>query len=753
MSSFARILIDRSEGRELDYSIPEHLQDQVSVGDRVVVMLRNRRAVGTILALLTRSCVPGIKPIEGLVGGETTLPLVMMRLAEWMADYYCAPMASVMRTMLPPMLRGEKITGRKVRMASLLKTPSSEDLDSIGKGAPKQRAILELLGKSGVSLPLAVPEMLRACDASDSSLKALVRGGWIGVTEVRVIGLPGDGEEVLPSRIPSLNPDQESVVDELYEAIGALEGGEEAPLPFLLHGVTGSGKTEVYLRALDCVLKSGKSALVLVPEIALTPQTVERFRSRFENVEHGEKHGARVAVLHSHLTDAERREEWMRLQRGEARIAIGARSAVFAPIKDLGIIIVDEEHENTYKQEETPRYHARDVAVMRGRLEGCPVILGSATPSVESYRNVKSGKYRLLELPRRADGQIMPLIRVVDLRLQGKRAKVEGGLSAPLQMGITKRLELGQQTILFLNRRGFSTAMLCQQCGHVCRCPNCSLSLTLHRADNRLACHLCGHGAKPPARCPECKDPGIQHSGIGTQRVEESVRKYFPSARIARMDADTMTRKGSYAEVLGKFRARQIDILIGTQMIAKGLDFPNVTLVGIINADIGLHSPDFRAGERTFQLLTQVAGRAGRGVTEGEVIVQTFSPASPSIQHARHHDYAGFYDQEISFREAFRHPPFTRMLLVQVRGVSQERASFAADSLARTFRDKAPGSIEVSEAAPAPLERAHGQYRFHVTLKSTSGAALGKLARDVMAATKLPEGVIMTLDVDPYSMM
>ena len=381
------------------------------------------------------------------------------------------------------------------------------------------------------------------------------------------------------------------------------------------------------------------------------------------------------------------------------------------------------------------------------------MILGSATPSVESYRNVKSGKYRLLELPRRADGQIMPLIRVVDLRLQGKRAKVEGGLSAPLQMGITKRLELGQQTILFLNRRGFSTAMLCQQCGHVCRCPNCSLSLTLHRADNRLACHLCGHAAKPPARCPECKDPGIQHSGIGTQRVEESVRKYFPSARIARMDADTMTRKGSYAEVLGKFRARQIDILIGTQMIAKGLDFPNVTLVGIINADIGLHSPDFRAGERTFQLLTQVAGRAGRGETEGEVIVQTFSPASPSIQHARHHDYAGFYDQEISFREAFRHPPFTRMLLVQVRGVSQERASFAADSLARTFRDKATGSIEVSEAAPAPLERAHGQYRFHVTLKSTSGAALGKLARDVMAATKLPEGVIMTLDVDPYSMM
>jgi len=498
------------------------------------------------------------------------------------------------------------------------------------------------------------------------------------------------------------------------------------------------------------VLESGKSALVLVPEIALTPQTVERFRSRFD---HSGDAGARVAVLHSHLTDAERREEWIRLQRGEARIAIGARSAIFAPLSNLGIITVDEEHENTYKQEETPRYHARDVAVMRARLEGCPVVLGSATPSVESYRNALAGKYTLLQLPRRADNQIMPLIRVVDLRLQGKRAKLEGGLSAPLQMAVTKRLELGQQTILFLNRRGFSTSMLCQQCGHVCRCPNCSLSLTLHRADNRLACHLCGHAAKPPSRCPECRDPGIQHAGIGTQRVEETIRKFFPTARIARMDADTMTRKGSYGEVLGKFRARQIDILIGTQMIAKGLDFPNVTLVGIINADIGLHSPDFRAGERTFQLLTQVAGRAGRGETEGEVIVQTFSPASPSIQHARHHDYAGFYEQEISFREAFRHPPFTRMLLLQIRGASLETTAAAAEAVSRELRASAPPAVEVSEAAPAPLERAHGQYRYHVALKSVSGSALGRLVRESGLADLLPAGVILTMDVDPYSLM
>ena len=371
---------------------------------------------------------------------------------------------------------------------------------------------------------------------------------------------------------------------------------------------------------------------------------------------------------------------------------------------------------------------------------------------MESYRNAKLGKYLLLELPRRADGQRMPLIRVVDLRLQGKRSKSDGGLSAPLQMGISKRLELGQQTILFLNRRGFSTSLLCQQCGHVCQCPNCSLSLTLHRSDNRLACHLCGHQAKPPSVCPECRDPGIQHAGIGTQKVEESVRKFFSEARIARMDADTMTKKGSYREVLGKFRARKIDILIGTQMIAKGLDFPNVTLVGIINADIGLHAPDFRAGERTFQLLTQVAGRAGRGETEGEVIVQTFSPSSPSVQYARHHDFEGFFEQEISFRKAFHHPPFSRLLLIQVRGVSRGQALLSAQAVARAAAGIAPPSVQVSEVASAPLERAHGQYRFHVTLKSVSGSLLGKLARDVAGSLRLPEGIVMTMDVDPYSL-
>lgn len=743
MPPFVRVLVDRSEGRELDYSLPPEFRGSVAVGSRVIVLVRNRRTLGTVLELLMHSSAPGIRPIAGVVESESSASEALMMLGRWMADYYCAPRSSVMRSILPPTVRGESIPGRKIRFAQLTRKPGSVELEVLARKAPRQAALLAMLTGSGE--PMTVPDLLTVSGASPGSLKSLAEAGWIAFSERRAGFSSGSGAKILPGKIPALNPDQKRVVDAVLESLV-----EENPRPFLLHGVTGSGKTEVYLRILARVLETGKSAIVLVPEISLTPQTVERFRSRFD---HAGGSGVGVAVLHSHLSEAERREEWLRLQRGEARIAIGARSAVFAPLSRLGLVIVDEEHETTYKQEEAPRYHARDVAVMRGRIEGCPVLLGSATPSVESYRNALGGKYRLLELPSRADGQVMPLIRVVDLRLQGKRAKTEGGISAPLQMAITKRLQLGQQTILFLNRRGFATAMLCEPCGHVCRCPNCSLAMTFHRSAERLACHLCGHSTPPPCRCPECGDPGIRLSGIGTQRVEESILRAFPSARVARMDADTMTRRGSYEDVLGKFRARQIDILVGTQMIAKGLDFPNVTLVGIINADVGLHSPDFRAGERTFQLLTQVAGRAGRGETEGEVIVQTFSPGSPALQHARHHDFTGFYEQEIVFREAFRHPPFSRMLLVRIRCASRERAAASAVRVSSWLKKKAPASVEVSEAAPAPLEKSHGRYRYHVMMKGSSGTQLGLLGRQLCSDLALPEDVVMTLDVDPCSMM
>ena len=438
------------------------------------------------------------------------------------------------------------------------------------------------------------------------------------------------------------------------------------PSVFLLHGVTGSGKTEIYLQALAHALEQGQGAIVLVPEISLTPQTVERFKARFSSG----KLQTLVAVLHSHLSAGERHDEWHKIRQGRARIVIGARSAIFAPVEPLGLIIVDEEHEHTYKQEEAPRYHARDVAIMRGQMENAVVVLGSATPSLESYYNCKQGKYTLLELPERVDDQKMPHVRVVDMRQAARKEKGTPIFSPQLKEAITQRLERGEQTILFLNRRGYSTSLQCPKCGLRCEMPELQprAHVPSHRTKAFLP-HLRSRREKVPSVCPnpKCKNPAIRFAGTGTQKVEETLAKLFPNARVRRMDADTMKRKDDYRKTLGDFRAGKIDILVGTQMIAKGLHFPNVTLVGIIYADLALHQPDFRAGERTFQLLTQVAGRAGRGDVEGEVFVQAFAPFHPAIQYARRHDFTGFYEQEIEFREQLKYPPVSRVALAHTQ--------------------------------------------------------------------------------------
>ena len=450
---------------------------------------------------------------------------------------------------------------------------------------------------------------------------------------------------------------------------------------FLLHGVTGSGKTEVYLQAIAHALEHGKGAIVLVPEISLTPQTVERFKARFS----AGPLQTLVAVLHSHLSTGERHDEWHKIRQGRARIAIGARSAIFAPIDPLGLIIVDEEHEHTYKQEEAPRYHARDVAIMRGQMEGATILLGSATPSLESYYNSKKGKYTLLELPERADDKKMPVVRIVDMRQTMRRGKIIPIFSPQLKDAIGLRLERNEQVILFLNRRGYSTSLQCPRCGYVAGCPNCSVSLTYHRQDQKLCCHICGHTERVPAICPDeaCRNPEIRYSGLGTQKVEETLGKLFPHARTVRMDSDALKRKDDFRRILSDFRVGKIDILLGTQMIAKGLHFPNVTLVGIIYADLALHQPDFRAGERTFQLLTQVSGRAGRGDVEGEVFVQAFTPFHPSIQFARRHDFVGFYEQELEFREQLKYPPVSRVALLTLKGRNEEKVKFSAEHVRR----------------------------------------------------------------------
>jgi primosomal protein N' (replication factor Y) len=548
---------------------------------------------------------------------------------------------------------------------------------------------------------------------------------------------------------------------------------QDASSTFLLHGVTGSGKTEVYLQAIAHTLEQGKGAIVLVPEIALTPQTVERFKARFSSG----KWQTLVAVLHSHLSSGERHDEWHKIRQGRARIVIGARSAIFAPVDPLGLIIVDEEHEHTYKQEESPRYHARDVAIMRGQMEGAPVVLGSATPSLETYFNCRKGKYTLLELPERVDDQKMPQVRVVDMRQAARKDKGTPIFSPQLKEAVTQRLERGEQTILFLNRRGYSTSLQCPKCGHVCGCPNCSISLTYHRLEQKLACHICGHSERVPSVCPNesCKNPAIRFAGTGTQKVEETLAKLFPHARTKRMDADTMKRKDDYRQILGDFRVGKIDILVGTQMIAKGLHFPNVTLVGIIFADLALHQPDFRAGERTFQLLTQVAGRAGRGDIEGEVVVQAFTPFHPAIQFARRHDFQGFYEQETEFREQLKYPPFSRVALLTLKGRNEEKVKFSAEHLKKVLestihglkskvqspKSKADATLDIGHwtldlviagPAPAPLLRAETFYRYQIMLRTQRMSALSRELAKIIESLQLPDEVMLTVDIDPVNL-
>jgi primosomal protein N' (replication factor Y) len=616
-----------------------------------------------------------------------------------------------------------------------------DKIDNLRKRAPRQAELLEAIAK--LEKPMPAAQLLRKTSFDNQTLRALAKRGLIELREEAVARDPHADEEFIATTNLEVNAEQALALNKITDALAAPETAK----PILLHGVTGSGKTEIYLQAIRIAIECGKSAIVLVPEISLTPQTVERFKSRFAGAHEV------VAVLHSHLSEGERHDEWHKIHSGRARIVIGARSAVFAPLKELGLIIVDEEHETTYKQEEAPRYHARDVAVVRAKIEKCAVVLGSATPSLESYYNATTGKYELLALTQRVDHQRMPLMRIVDLRQERRKEKIAPILSEKLSQAIADRLEKREQTILFLNRRGFSTSLLCSNCGEARNCPNCSVALTFHRHMARLSCHLCGHTAAVPKKCPECGKDALIYAGFGTEKVESTVSHLFPKANVRRMDADSMTRKEAYRETLRNFRTGKIDILVGTQMIAKGLHFPNVTLVGIINADLALHLPDFRAGERTFQLLTQVAGRAGRGETAGEVFVQTYTPFSPSIQFARHHDFAGYFEQELEFRERCDFPPFKHAILITVRSTHEGRAKLSAETLVRRLSESLGSEFILGDATPAPLEKLQGQFRFHILLRGEAIMRLSRLVRETLEKLPLPEDVVATVDVDPYQLL
>jgi primosomal protein N' (replication factor Y) len=741
MSSFVRVIIDRSIRRELDYSVPEPMADKVVVGSRVRVPFRDKSLLATVVATLEESSAAGIKPILALLGEKPVLSPGLIELARWMANYYCCPIEAVMRSLLPQVIRKAEVGWKKQLFVSPLRGPSAEEIEKLRKRAPRQAELLEAIAQRPGPVPAA--ELLRQTALDNSTLRALVRRGWIELREQAVARDPHGTEQFIPDAELTLNEEQTAAL-RLIET--ALANPESHP-PILLHGVTGSGKTEVYLQAIRVTLARGRTAIVLVPEISLTPQTVERFKNRFA------AQPDMVAVLHSHLSEGERHDEWHKLHSGRAQIVIGARSAIFAPLAKLGLIVVDEEHETSYKQEEAPRYHARDVAVVRAKLEKCAVVLGTATPSLESYYNATRGKYLLSNLTQRVDECQMPLMRIVDLRQERRKEKAAAILSEKLRSAINDRLTKKEQTILFLNRRGFSTSLLCSNCGKARECPNCSVALTFHRTNARLSCHLCGHSAAVPKRCPECGENALIYAGFGTEKVEANVSAIFPQAVVKRMDADSMTRKDAYRETLQAFRAGKIDILVGTQMIAKGLHFPNVTLVGIINADLALHLPDFRAGERTFQLLTQVAGRAGRGEEPGEVFVQTYTPFSPSIQFARHHDFAGYFEQELEFRERCDFPPLKHAVLITVRSEHEARASFSAETLARRLSEALPEEFTRSAPAPAPLEKLQGQYRFHILLRGVAIVRLSRLLRETLDKLPFPEDVFVAVDVDPYQLL
>jgi primosomal protein N' (replication factor Y) (superfamily II helicase) len=742
--SYIRVVIDRAIRRELDYAVPDALAGRISIGSRVRVPFREQSALATVVAIMERSDAKGIRAIEAIVGEGPILSKSLIELAEWISAYYCCPLETVMRSVLPQVIRKAEVGWKKQLVVRLTARIDQGELEKLKRRAPRQSELLEALAR--LNSPVRAAKLLRQTSLDNQTLRALARRGLVELREEAVERDPHADEQFVATSNLKLNAEQARALSQIVNAVASPERAR----PILLHGVTGSGKTEVYLQAIHAALERGRTAIVLVPEISLTPQTVERFKGRFA----GERDV--VAVLHSHLSEGERHDEWHKIHSGRARIVIGARSAVFAPLKNLGLMIVDEEHETTYKQEDAPRYHARDVAVVRAKIEKCAAVLGSATPSLESYHNATIGKYELLSLTQRIDDRQMPLIRIIDLRQERRREKALSILSEKLLQAITDRLERREQTILFLNRRGFSTSLLCSNCGEARNCPNCSVALTFHRhptAAGRLNCHLCGHTAAAPKKCPACGKDGLIYAGFGTEKVESLVAQFFPRAVVRRMDADSMTRKEAYRETLRNFRAGKIDILVGTQMIAKGLHFPNVTLVGIINADLALHLPDFRAGERTFQLLTQVAGRAGRGETAGEVFVQTYTPFSPSIQFARHHDFNGYFQQELEFRERCDFPPFKHAILITVRSAHEARAKLSAESLVRRLRERLGPEFALGDATPAPLEKLQGQFRFHILLRGAAIMRLSRLVRETLDKLPFPEDVVVAIDVDPYQLL
>ena len=740
----ARVVFSDAPYGPYDYSIPEHLMPAVQVGVRVRVPLGrgNRPMIGYCMAVidphheLAESVNPKrLKPIQGVVDATPIINSTLLSVADWISEYYLCPVGQVIETVVPAGVRD----GAGTRELTFL-SPTEEGLKKLQdwKGSPKQRQVMETLCSPGDWTPRELADTVGCTLAPINSLR---KKGYIAASAKRVRNI----RHFIPDekQVPDLelNAEQDLALQQITRQ---LESDQHRT--FLVHGITGSGKTEVYIRAIQKVVEYGRQAIVLVPEISLTPQTRQRFRARFK----------RVAVLHSHLTSAQRAWHWQQIKEGRVDVIIGARSAVFAPTRRLGLIILDEEHDGSFKQDKAPRYHARDVSRFRAQAEKVPLILGSATPSLESWQRCVDGIDTLVSMKKRVLDLPLPDVATIDLRVDfGGRLK-RGPLSLKLRQEIRKAIQDGGQVILLLNRRGFATRIQCPKCGHVEYCPDCSIPLTHHRSGNKAVCHYCDHQVPEPTECSKCFSPAIYFSGIGTQKLEQEVIAAFPEFPVMRMDTDTMKRPGSHEKALAMFRSGETKILLGTQMIAKGLDFPNVTLVGVVNADSTLHFPDFRAAERTFGLVTQVAGRSGRGHKGGRVLVQTFSPEAPPIVAATRHDYIGFASTELPSREVLGYPPFGWMARIVIRSEVQIRAEEMAKHIAEQIelsRDRLGMQVEILGPATAPVEKLRGKYRFHIQLQSPESGVLQRVLKEAQNHIKDIDEVQWIVDIDPLDML
>lgn len=806
---YARVVVDTGATSSIDfltYEIPDGLDGRIGLGNCVLVPIATRQAVGYVIGLEKASSIEKTRPIIAEVESPLRLTDNMLRFARWIAARYLCPLQRVIAAMLPgamqfrvqellargdSMPRTEHLTptesallrqiasssgeispdllAAEVSQATVRKTIRRlEDLGLIKRrwklippgGKPRvmrgvkladglavDAAVLSNLpGKqaqamrviAGLAHSPSLLELVRKHGLSSSAISQLRKKELLADVDVTVRRNPDFAS--IPDAQVQLNESQKRAVGKICAALDS-----NSQQSFLIHGVTASGKTEVYLRCIEHALSLGKSGIVLLPEIAITTQVMSIFRSRF---------GDNAAVLHSALSDGERCDEWIRAARGEARVVVGARSALFAPVANLGLIVVDEEHEPSYKQDTPPRYHAREAALELARQTGAVIVMGSATPSVESYHRAGNGEFCLLEMPERVENRALPTIHVADLREEYAQGHATI-FSKKLEESIRDRLSRGEQVILLQNRRAYSTVLLCRDCGYVARCPNCAVTLRFHSAARVLKCHHCAHERPAPTVCPRCESLRIKTFGIGTQRVEEETKKVFPDARILRMDRDTTSRKGSHAAILTAFRKGEADILVGTQMIAKGLDFPHVTLVGVISADTSLHFPDFTASERTFQLISQVSGRSGRGERPGEVVIQTFDPDQYAINCAVNHDYAGFFEQEIEERRAAGYPPFSVLIRIVSRDKDEREAESRllrlADEIRHTPMAMRKG-IRLDGPLPAVLSRLRGEYRWHLVVRGKDRNAVLALLRTVFERNPSLRRQLV-VDVDPVSML